>query len=379
MNKTISTTTGILIITLLAVAVGTSILFLNEEVKYGKIIEEEVVGRRDNIEEEMPYVLAGKICDLGLMVAMDDCNDEYGGDISFSTTKDTVIINEDGEELLINNMQIGDTVSVWITGPIRESLPAQATAKKIVLRNENRPSGEIDCYEISENAVTISYTIKNGKKTSLVRDNKTIATWTDELKEGLVFDERLYRDTLHNYYLINDGQELFLDIIDKISCKTKFQDKKKTEEDCVKDIESAEEIMSEIMSAKYTEEPMEIYMKCGDVLFYESPLASGAKFLRDRDWEEISKSEWDLEEDKKKVVMDVSNIESYSPNFIDCPMIIDDSVSSNVIIQHIEGDTYKWEIYDLGNENYCVILERPEKKRLSGEEAESLIKKSRGQ
>ncbi len=77
--------------------------------------------------------------------------------------------------------------------------------------------------------------------------------------------------------------------------------------------------------------------------------------------------------------MVVSDIKPPSVNFIDCPDIIDDSVSSNIIMQHIEGDVYKWEEFDLGNDNYCIILERPEEKRLSGEDAESLMEKSRGQ
>ncbi len=37
------------------------------------------------------------------------------------------------------------------------------------------------------------------------------------------------------------------------------------------------------MSAKESEEPMKKYMKCGDVMFCESPLASGGIFLRERD------------------------------------------------------------------------------------------------
>ncbi len=347
--------------------------------------EEEIVEKRDNIKEEMAYILSGKVCyksDSGILVGKDSCDlDLVGivGDVSFSITEDASIIDEDGKEMLINDIQVGDIVSVWITGYILESFPAQATAEKIVLRDENRPIGEVACYETTENTATVSYTIKNGKKTSLVRDNKVIATWNDEFKEGLIVDEGLFRSTLYNYYLINDEQELFLDLLDRTGCRTKFQDKAKTREDCIQDIEDAEEIMREVMSAKYTEEPMKKYMKCGDVLLYESPLASGGRFLKERDWEEISKSDWGLETEKEKITMDVSDIDSYSPNFIDCPDIIDDSVSSNIIMQHIEGDVYKWERFDLGNDNYCIILERPEEKRLSGEEARVLMEKSRGQ
>ncbi len=79
----------------------------------------------------------GKVCrksNFSILVGIDDCNDEFGGDVYFQIKENTVITNDYGEKLSFNDIQVGDIVNVQDTGFWLESYPAQADATKIILR-----------------------------------------------------------------------------------------------------------------------------------------------------------------------------------------------------------------------------------------------------
>jgi hypothetical protein len=57
-------------------------------------------------------------------------------DIVFSARTDIEVVSDAGEEMKFSDLQIGMLVEPWFDGGIRESFPAQADVKKIVVLTE---------------------------------------------------------------------------------------------------------------------------------------------------------------------------------------------------------------------------------------------------
>lgn len=62
---------------------------------------------------------------------------------------------------------------------------------------------------------------------------------------------------------------------------------------------------------------------------------------------------------------------------LECPDSIEQRPPSRVVLQHIDGVFHKWEEYDLGDKGaFCIVLRRPEQRRLSTGEARTLLENS---
>lgn len=57
-------------------------------------------------------------------------------DIVFSADSDVEVVSDDGEEMKFSDLEIGMKVEPWFNGPIRESFPAQADVKKLVVLSD---------------------------------------------------------------------------------------------------------------------------------------------------------------------------------------------------------------------------------------------------
>ncbi len=61
----------------------------------------------------------------------------------------------------------------------------------------------------------------------------------------------------------------------------------------------------------------------------------------------------------------------------DCPERLEQRVPSRVVLQHIDGVIHKWEEFDLEEKGaFCIFLKKPENRRLSAEEAKTLLENS---
>jgi hypothetical protein len=61
----------------------------------------------------------------------------------------------------------------------------------------------------------------------------------------------------------------------------------------------------------------------------------------------------------------------------DCPDGIEQRLPSRVVLQHIDGVFHKWEEYDLGEKGaFCILLRKPEQRRLPAGEARTLLENS---
>ncbi len=130
MNKTIITILVVLIL-------GVATFYLYE-------IEEPLT-------EEDPYI-TGNIYDIGensILVA-EGVQDEDDFGIMFegkaiwlSFLQDTRVLGNEKEHLTIEDLFVGQRVSAWIEGPIKESYPEQGSVKQIIIVGE---SSEVECY-----------------------------------------------------------------------------------------------------------------------------------------------------------------------------------------------------------------------------------------
>ena len=113
--------------------------------------------RTEELPEEISYI-TGNVYDLNdnrLLVA-EGFEGDYDGDIDnfignagwFTINEETKIIDLEENQLNFNQINIGNLVEVWVSGPIMESYPVQGTASKIVVIEENEESEEIvySCY-----------------------------------------------------------------------------------------------------------------------------------------------------------------------------------------------------------------------------------------
>ncbi|MDD4184065.1 MAG: hypothetical protein PHI01_01445 [Candidatus Izemoplasmatales bacterium] len=61
-------------------------------------------------------------------------NDRYSGRFSLSIDVDTIIVDDSGNQLLLSDLSVGNTVIVYFSGSIQESDPAKISkCKKIIL------------------------------------------------------------------------------------------------------------------------------------------------------------------------------------------------------------------------------------------------------
>ncbi len=259
--------------------------------------------RKENVSRAA--VTTGKICHKGessIIIGINQCIELYMGDVNFSIREETVIINEHGTSLLFSDLQLGDTVSVQDSGYWLESYPAITDAVKIILRENVRPTGEIRCTDATESTINILYSIENGKKTSIVREEDVIETWYEPHKEGVITDKGLNRDTLYKYSLINEDQELFYDVLDTARCKTKYQDAAKTSDDCMADVKEIKEEISRQIFFEYYDVFEEYYLECNDLLV-RTEISSVHNFLKNRGWKDVSEKEWHEWSDDKKITI----------------------------------------------------------------------------
>ena len=113
-----------------------------------KTNNEDIVNDIDDVElnpEIKPYILgkAYNLTDKNILVA-----EGYDGDFdwdlekfignagNFSINENTEIFEKNGNKLMFEDLNIGDTVSIW-TDFVLESYPVQGLAKKIILEEKN--------------------------------------------------------------------------------------------------------------------------------------------------------------------------------------------------------------------------------------------------
>jgi hypothetical protein len=87
-------------------------------------------------EDSASPTIIGDVCrkDVNsILVARNSCGGEFGGDIQFFVTEQTIITNEIGNRLTLDSIKVGGKVSVWGTGVTLETYPEQGTAKTIVV------------------------------------------------------------------------------------------------------------------------------------------------------------------------------------------------------------------------------------------------------
>jgi len=89
----------------------------------------DLTGRIDTVQQ----VLQGE--KLGLIL-INSPGDRTSDKYVLTVTTETSIQRQVGQTLepvICSDLQAGQTIKVWLSGPVRESYPAQADAKKIVI------------------------------------------------------------------------------------------------------------------------------------------------------------------------------------------------------------------------------------------------------
>jgi hypothetical protein len=89
----------------------------------------ELIGKINSIQQ----VLQG---DKPGLILVDSLGDKTSDKYVLTVTTNTLIQRQMGEALepaSFGDLRVGQDVKVWLTGPARESYPAQADAKKIVM------------------------------------------------------------------------------------------------------------------------------------------------------------------------------------------------------------------------------------------------------
>ena len=230
---------------------------------------------------------------------------------------------------------------------------------------EEDPYGELSCYSFTENSIRLSYSFEEGDNVSLFRGNTRIETWTQSNRSGRITDTGLSPDTSYTYYLRN-GRFTSSERLARAVCRTKFQDEEKTREDCIKDIEDVEKMMKDRMSGENDEEPIEIHMKCGNILVYKSPLASGMRFLKNRGWEEIKQEvEWMGGEEKviSQCLQDIEELKEYEKDMgaYMCPEIArlagEKHCGGLLSLLRVQCDYYGWDFLEERGWNYVYYPE----------------------
>lgn len=88
-----------------------------------------LVGCSTESQPELTKAKAGYITDLtdsSILV----------NDIVFFVDQNIEVVSNEGKQMKFSNLEIGMKVEPWFTGPIRESYPAQANAKKIIVQKD---------------------------------------------------------------------------------------------------------------------------------------------------------------------------------------------------------------------------------------------------
>lgn len=90
-----------------------------------------LVGCNSFSSAELMKAKAGYITDISDKRIL--VNDTY-----FSAAKNVEVVSDSGKQMEFNDLQIGVKVEPWFDGGIRESFPAQADVKKIVIMTDKK-------------------------------------------------------------------------------------------------------------------------------------------------------------------------------------------------------------------------------------------------
>ncbi len=99
-----------------------------------------------------PYIV-GEVYSLGddaILVSDGENSENYHGKLEeldgnaswLTINKETIILDEDGNALVIKDIEKGEKVEVWITGMVLESYPTQTVATKIIVLKETEEKTE---------------------------------------------------------------------------------------------------------------------------------------------------------------------------------------------------------------------------------------------
>lgn len=150
----------------------------------------------EDSKNEEPY-LTGQIHSIEnsrILVAEGIEEETFTGDIDeligkagwFTAEEETRIEGIEGEFLSFEDLKERDKVKVWVTGPVMESYPVQATASKIVLieRTKEDPGEETvsiyyqtDFTHEEEEFEAIERAVKKGEKEEMIK--RALELWLD--------------------------------------------------------------------------------------------------------------------------------------------------------------------------------------------------------
>jgi uncharacterized protein (DUF2141 family) len=92
-------------------------------------MQPDLTGKINSIQQVLQGETPGRIL-------VDSPGDKTSDKYVLTVTTETLIQRQVGkapESASFGNLQAGQLISVWLTGPVRESYPAQADAKRIVI------------------------------------------------------------------------------------------------------------------------------------------------------------------------------------------------------------------------------------------------------
>ncbi|HZG84336.1 Gmad2 immunoglobulin-like domain-containing protein [Paenibacillus sp.] len=111
---------------------------------------------------------------------------------SFEVNGETALQTEDGQSLGEDDIQVGDQIEVWHTGPIQESYPAQAVASKIVVHPDEETAaaeGTIDRTAAVQAALSAQAETSGVWSVKAAARNAESARWDVELVRQEAVDQ----------------------------------------------------------------------------------------------------------------------------------------------------------------------------------------------
>ncbi len=92
-------------------------------------MQPDLTGKINSIQQALQGDIPGRLL-------VDSLGNQTSGKYVITVSADTSIQRQIGQELEpagFDDLQVGQKINLWLSGPVRESYPAQADAKKIVI------------------------------------------------------------------------------------------------------------------------------------------------------------------------------------------------------------------------------------------------------